>query len=419
MEQRTPVIYEFIRSKVERGDLNHFLGIYSLNRLPTGRRLRQMMNSMVFVVDGWNNDPREVQTIPELRKFYREFQQAWPFWFYFWNLHQDGLKPMVLSCLDKLVAVQSDDTPEKVFTHYDRVEFVQSLVANLGTMNVICERAKMFESLIYDRSKAIFEYFGLPYEGRSYRTSSQNLIDDFYILRLFLLARSIDSMHNAHDRRKVFVTHCYPISSITIWTRMSERGVFRLRVRSSTGAIAFKYMGHEDLKPRVMRANGENIIKCSVRFPEVVLWSCGPGPDRDKFKNPQQNGSIEAFDCSNNDITQIEFSGKLGLKALCCSFNGLRTIHLSSPLDQPSRNPLERLEHLDCCHNLLGHLNFTGLDSLRSLNCSHNKIKSLKLSGCINLRKLDCSHNCLRAIGLGRLHYLEKLDAQNNLFNSA
>jgi hypothetical protein len=51
-------------------------------------------------------------------------------------------------------------------THYDnKVEFIGFLAQNLGTMNLVCERAKMFDALIYDRSKAVFEYFGLPYEA--------------------------------------------------------------------------------------------------------------------------------------------------------------------------------------------------------------------------------------------------------------
>ena len=29
----------------------------------------------------------------------------------------------------------------------------------------MCERAEMFERLIYERSKAVFEYFGLPFDA--------------------------------------------------------------------------------------------------------------------------------------------------------------------------------------------------------------------------------------------------------------
>jgi len=166
MGDRELVIYEFSRTKIERGDFSHFLGAYGLDRLPTGRRLRTMMDSMVFVVDGWNHDPREVYEIPEVRRFYRQFQAAWPYWFFFCNLDQDGLKPMVYCCLENLVAVQKEKDRENIVTHPPKMEFVQFVAANLGTMNTICERAKLFDRFIYDRSKAVFEYFGLPYEAK-------------------------------------------------------------------------------------------------------------------------------------------------------------------------------------------------------------------------------------------------------------
>jgi len=79
MGDRELVIYEFSRTKIEHGDFTHFLGTYGLHRLPTGRRLRTMIDSMVFVVDGWNHDPREVYEIPELRRFYRQFQAEWSY----------------------------------------------------------------------------------------------------------------------------------------------------------------------------------------------------------------------------------------------------------------------------------------------------------------------------------------------------
>jgi hypothetical protein len=69
------IFYQFSRDKVERGDFTHFLSLYSPDKLPSGRRLRLMMNA-------------------------------------------------------------------------------------------ICEQGQMFERLIYDRSKAVFEYFGLPYDAR-------------------------------------------------------------------------------------------------------------------------------------------------------------------------------------------------------------------------------------------------------------
>ena len=61
--------YQSSRAKVERGDFNHFLSLYAPDKLPTSRRLRQMMNSMVFCIEGWDDDPREIHDIPETRRF--------------------------------------------------------------------------------------------------------------------------------------------------------------------------------------------------------------------------------------------------------------------------------------------------------------------------------------------------------------
>jgi hypothetical protein len=46
------IFYQFSRSKVERGEFGHFLNLYGPDKLPTGRRLREMMNCFVFVIEG-------------------------------------------------------------------------------------------------------------------------------------------------------------------------------------------------------------------------------------------------------------------------------------------------------------------------------------------------------------------------------
>jgi hypothetical protein len=53
----TLIFYEFSRSKVERGDFSHFLSLYSVDKLPTNRRLRDMMGSMVFCIQGLGRRP--------------------------------------------------------------------------------------------------------------------------------------------------------------------------------------------------------------------------------------------------------------------------------------------------------------------------------------------------------------------------
>jgi hypothetical protein len=70
---------------------------------------------------------------------------------------------MVLSCLPSIAAVKVDPQP-KVMVEYDRLELLKFLRANFVPMNVMCERGGMFEQLIYERTKAIFAYFNLPFD---------------------------------------------------------------------------------------------------------------------------------------------------------------------------------------------------------------------------------------------------------------
>ena len=156
------VAYQFSRSKVERGDFSHFLSLYAPDKLPAGRRLREMMNTMMFAIEGYDDDSREIHFVPEIRRFYSAFHAAWPYWLYFCNLDTEVFRAMVLCCLPSIAALKVDGRPN-VAVEYDRLELLQFLSKDFGPMNVMCERAEMCEQRICDRTKLVFEYFDLPF----------------------------------------------------------------------------------------------------------------------------------------------------------------------------------------------------------------------------------------------------------------
>jgi hypothetical protein len=47
----------------------------------------------------------------------------------------------------------------------DPVELLRFLSRDFTPMNIICDRGQMSERGIYDRSKAVFEHFGLPFDA--------------------------------------------------------------------------------------------------------------------------------------------------------------------------------------------------------------------------------------------------------------
>ena len=168
------ILYQFSRSKVERGDFGHFLGRFAFDKLPTGRGLRGLMNNVVFCLDGYDSDPREIHAIPEVRRFYAAFHSAWPYWLYFCNLEQDGLKAMVAACLSTFTAIKVDGQPN-VGVQCDPMELVCFIGRDFAHMNLNCEWAGMFEDRIEQRTRAIFEYFGLPYHGETPAAEASSL----------------------------------------------------------------------------------------------------------------------------------------------------------------------------------------------------------------------------------------------------
>jgi len=160
------ILYQFSRSKVEREDFSHFLSLYGPEKLPTGRRLREMMGSMAFCIEGYDDDPREIHTIPEVRRFYSAFHQSWPYWLYFCDLGQDGLRMMVFCCLGSVAAMKVDGQPT-CLVKCGLMALGRFIGQDFPPMNALCERAEIFESLIDERTQKVFEYFGLPRNGQT------------------------------------------------------------------------------------------------------------------------------------------------------------------------------------------------------------------------------------------------------------
>ena len=80
------------------------------------------------------------------------------------NLDVDTLRAMVTCCIDSLIAVKVDGQPT-VGVQCDPVQLLRFLSCDFAPMNMICDQGQMFERRIYDRSKAVFEYFGLPFDA--------------------------------------------------------------------------------------------------------------------------------------------------------------------------------------------------------------------------------------------------------------
>ena len=157
------ICYQFSRDLVEVGDAKDFLSRFGKFRVPVGKQLQGMMNSLALMIEGYDDDPREIYAIPEVRTFYQQLWQRWPYWLYFCNLDTENMMMMVMCCLDSLDALKVQGQPQ-VQVQINPLEVVQFISGSFVPMNEMCERAGMSERQIFERTKAVFEYFNLPFD---------------------------------------------------------------------------------------------------------------------------------------------------------------------------------------------------------------------------------------------------------------
>ncbi len=92
--------------------------------------------------------------------------QRWPYWLYFCSLDPENLMMMVMCYLDPLDALKVQGR-EQVQVSLEPLEVLQFISGGFVPMNELCERAGMSEWQVFDRTKAGFGYFNLPFDAES------------------------------------------------------------------------------------------------------------------------------------------------------------------------------------------------------------------------------------------------------------
>ena len=109
-------------------------------------------DQVVFGVDGYNDDPRELFEIPEVRTFIRDLDSKWPFWFFFLSKATNALKMIMFSLCryqragGALIRYDPKDVKLFLYRHFD-------------ALNQIFDRFDFDKPLNKEMSEAIFDYF--------------------------------------------------------------------------------------------------------------------------------------------------------------------------------------------------------------------------------------------------------------------
>lgn len=157
---KTTILYRFDRDSVAKNDFTKFLTNWGPAALPKGTPPLHYLDGFEFAVAGYDEDPRELFVIPEVRAFYREFNDQWPFWLFACNLDMPGLMTMTLCCLDTIQVTQAQDG-QPWRADYRVQEMRAFLLQELRKMENLCRRAGMSPAAIRRRRQRVLNYFGM------------------------------------------------------------------------------------------------------------------------------------------------------------------------------------------------------------------------------------------------------------------
>ncbi len=93
---------------------------------------------------------------------------------------------------------------------------------------------------------------------------------------------------------------------------------------------------------------------------------------------------LDALDCSNNELAELDFSDNLELRWLDCKNNKLTELNLSN---------CQTLMYLYCDNNLLKKFNLVNSKNLQWLYCTDNQLTKLDISQNPNLNRIHCYNN--------------------------
>ncbi len=158
------IVILFSKEQVRLRKIAHFLKKFGPSGLPEGPALAAMMVKFQFLVEGWDDDPHELYSIPEVRKFYQFFHSAWPYWFFFCDLRTETLTMMTMCLLPNLQSFKRLGDPQAA-VEYEPLDLLRFIEKNFTPLNAMMERAGMPELAIYQRTKEVFEHFHLRFDA--------------------------------------------------------------------------------------------------------------------------------------------------------------------------------------------------------------------------------------------------------------
>ena len=146
-----PVILMFSRRQVETCDIDE--PVQFLRRLTADRHTAiEFCGRINLVVDGYNDDPRELFEVPEVRAYLKRLDQEWRYWFFFLSQADESIK-LLESCLCETIEVVPG------VTSVDMEQLERSLARHFGAMYRLGDDLDLPEEMCEEVAEGIVGMF--------------------------------------------------------------------------------------------------------------------------------------------------------------------------------------------------------------------------------------------------------------------
>jgi hypothetical protein len=162
MSDHEIVFFEFGRHRIDAMDFSLFFHRYVPEKWPTGTALRKQLGSLMITFHGYDADERELQCIPEVRRFVKEFRRIWPFWLYFLCPVQEvsTLPTLVACCVSEINVIQVAGSGICA-VDFDPQSVKKLLDEDVPWFKQAADRANLFPALRRRHLTQVYALFGL------------------------------------------------------------------------------------------------------------------------------------------------------------------------------------------------------------------------------------------------------------------
>lgn len=140
-------IYTISRQEITNNDYTRFdqtVGPWAELR---GQELSNRHNSLILIIDGFNEIQDELYTIPEVREYMRGLHRRWPWLLFFLNIEPMGehLAIAYLCLVDTVNSVHRDGSADTCAV-FNPDQMLDLLRRDFCRMNLLFERASLSDS---------------------------------------------------------------------------------------------------------------------------------------------------------------------------------------------------------------------------------------------------------------------------------